>query len=262
MNIININKLSSLHNTNNIIFCKTDYLFDEFEYIKKLENDVILVSGNSDYPIDDFRFSKKPKNVKVWYAQNALVNDDNLIPIPIGFENKLPAYRDGHGIGYYDRVSLKEDLVLRNLQVTPTKKIYANFKISTNYNYRSLVRDVCLKSDYIDWDEPNLNLVEFFDKILDYEMIVCPAGNGVDTHRLWEVLYSNRIPITIKVGDFKIYELYNKLPIIILDNIEDLYNIDLIEKKLEKIKNNEYDLSILDVSYWFDEINQNKINTI
>ena len=259
MNIININKLSFLHNTNNIIFCKTDYLFDEFEYIKKLENDVILISGNSDYPIDDFRFSKKPKNVKVWYAQNALVNDDNLIPIPIGIENKLPAYRDGHGIGYYDRVSLKEDLVLRNSQVAPTKKIYANFKISTNYNYRSLVRDVCLKSDYIDWDEPNLSLVEFFDKILDYEMIVCPAGNGVDTHRLWEVLYSNRIPITIKVGDFKIYELYDKLPIIVLDNIEDLYNIDLIEKKLEKIKNNEYDLSILDISYWFDEINQNKI---
>ena len=195
MNIININKLSSLHNTNNIIFCKTDYLFDEFEYIKKLENDVILISGNSDYPIDDFRFSKKPKNIKVWYAQNALVNDDNLIPIPIGIENKLPAYRDGHGIGYYDRVSLKEDLVLRNSQVAPTKKIYANFKISTNYNYRSLVRDVCLKSDYIDWDEPNLSLVEFFDKILDYEMIVCPAGNGVDTHRLWEIMYLGSIPI-------------------------------------------------------------------
>lgn len=262
MNIAQINKLSLLHDDNYIIFCKTDFLFEEFEKIKKLKNDVVLITGNSDYPIDVYRFNKKPKNVKKWFAQNAIINHIDLVPIPIGIENKLPAFRDGHGIGYYDNAQLKEDLVLRNLQVTPTKKIYANFNISTNYHYRSLVRDVCVKSDYIDWDEPNLSLVEFFDKILDYEMIVCPAGNGVDTHRLWEVLYSNRIPITIKVGDFKIYELYDKLPVIILDNIEDLYNIDLIEKKLEKIKNNEYDLSILDVSYWFDEINQNKINTI
>lgn len=256
MKIIEINKLSSLHNGENIIFCKTDFLDGEFQYISKLKNDVVLITGNSDYPIDEYRFNKKPKNVKKWFAQNALVNDIDLIPIPIGFENKLPALRDGHGIGYYDRVSLKEDLVLRNLQVTPTKKIYANFNISTNYHYRSLVRDVCIKSKYVDWDEPNLSLEGFFDKILDYEMIVCPAGNGVDTHRLWEVLYSNRIPITIKVGDFKIYKLYEKLPIILLNSIEDLYDIDLIQKKLEEIKSNEYDLSILDVSYWLDSISK------
>lgn len=259
MKIIEINKLSSLHNGENIIFCKTDFLFEEFEKIKKLKNDVVLITGNSDYPIDEYRFNGKPKNVKKWFAQNAIVNDIDLIPIPIGFENKLPALRDGHGIGYYDRVSLKENLVLRNLQVIPTKKIYANFNVGTNTYHRTMVRDVCIKSNHIDWDAPNLSVVEFFDKILDYEMIVCPVGNGVDTHRLWEVLYSNRIPITIKVGDFKIYELYEKLPIIILDNIEDLYNIDLIEEKLEKIKSNEYDLSILDISYWLDEINQNKI---
>lgn len=254
MNILELNKLSSLHNWENIIFCKTDYLFNDFEKIKKIENDVVLISGNSDYPIDEFRFSKKPKNIKKWYAQNALFKDDNLIPIPLGIENKVPAYRDEHGVGYYDRVSLKENLILRNLQTTPTKKIYANFNISTNYHYRSLVRDVCIKSKYIDWDEPNLTLIEFFDKILDYEMVVCPVGNGVDTYRLWEVLYSNRVPITIKVGDFKIYELYNKLPIIILNSIEELYDMNLIQQKFEEIKSNQYDLSILDTSYWFNKI--------
>jgi len=254
MNILELNKLSSLHNWENIIFCKTDYLFNDFEKIKKIENDVVLISGNSDYPIDEFRFSKKPKNIKKWYAQNALFKDDNLIPIPLGIENKVPAYRDEHGVGYYDRVSLKENLILRNLQTTPTKKIYANFNISTNYHYRSLVRDVCIKSKYIDWDEPNLTLIEFFDKILDYEMVVCPVGNGVDTYRLWEVLYSNRVPITIKVGDFKIYELYNKLPIIILNSIEELYDMNLLQQKFEEIKSNQYDLSILDTSYWFNKI--------
>lgn len=260
MKIIEINKLSSLHNGESIIFCKTDFLDDEFQHISNLKNDVILITGNSDYPIDEYRFNKKPKNVKKWFAQNALVNDIDLIPIPIGFENKLPALRDGHGIGYYDRVKLKEDLVFRNLEVKPTKKIYANFNVLTNYNYRSVVRDVCLKSNYINWDGPNLSLEEFFDKILDYEMIVCPAGNGIDTHRLWEVLYSNRIPITIKVGDFKIYELYEELPIIILNNIEDLNNIDLVENQLKEIKNKKYNLNILDIEYWINKINNINLN--
>lgn len=260
MNILELNKLSSLHDWKNVIFCKTDYLFEEFEKIKKLENDVVLISGNSDYPIDEFRFSKKPKNVKIWYAQNALFNDNSLIPIPMGIENKVPAYRDNHGVGYYDRVSLKENLILRNLKIKPTKKIYANFNITTNYTYRSAVRNVCILSNHIDWEEPNLNLGDFFDKILDYEMVVCPIGNGVDTYRLWEVLYSNRIPITIKVGNFKIYELYEKLPIIILNNIEELYNINLIQNKLDEINKKKYDLSVLDTSYWFDKIKENKTN--
>jgi hypothetical protein len=254
MKIIEINKLSSLHNGESIIFCKTDFLDDEFQHISNLKNDVILITGNSDYPIDEYRFNKKPKNIKKWFAQNALVNDIDLIPIPIGFENKLPALRDGHGIGYYDRAKLKEDLVFRNLEVEPNKKIYANFNVLTNYHYRNMVRDVCIKSNYIDWDEPNLSLEEFFDKILEYEMVVCPIGNGIDTHRLWEVLYSNRIPITIRVGNFKIYELYEKLPIIILDNENDLYNEKLLDNKLNEIKNKQFDKNIINLEFWVSQI--------
>lgn len=33
MNTFQINKLSHLHNGNNIIFCKTDFLKEEFNYI-------------------------------------------------------------------------------------------------------------------------------------------------------------------------------------------------------------------------------------
>jgi hypothetical protein len=69
MNIIQINKFSELHNNETIIFCKTDYIFDEFKNIEKIPNDVILITGNSDYPIDESRFNLKPKNVKKWYTQ-------------------------------------------------------------------------------------------------------------------------------------------------------------------------------------------------
>lgn len=254
IDFLQINKFSDLHDKNRIVFCKTDFLFDEFENISKLPNDVVLVTGNSDYPIDYNRFSNRPKNVKKWYAQNALINHDILVPLPLGLENRLPSVRQGHGIGYLDRVTEKENLLNRNLNVIPSKNIYANFNINTNPSYRRSVMDYINKCEFIDWEPSNLTLESFFNKILEYKMVLCPIGNGVDTHRLWEVLYSGRIPITIKVGDYKIYELYEKLPIIILNNLNELRNKNLINYEYEKIIKKDWDKNILETSWWKNKI--------
>ncbi len=254
MDFIQINKFSKLHDGDKVIFCKTDFIIDEFQKISKIPNEVILITGNSDYPIDEHRFYLKPDNIKKWYAQNALINDDILVPLPIGLENKLKSIRPGHGIGYYDRVLEKEQLLSCSITKQPIKKYYSNFNIETNYLYRSKIKSICENSPHIDWEESNLSLTEFFDKILEYDAVVCPIGNGVDTHRLWEVLYSNRIPITIRVGNFKIYELYEKLPIIILDNENDLYNEKLLDNKLNEIKNKQFDKNIINLEFWVSQI--------
>jgi hypothetical protein len=254
--LIQLNNFSELHDGRKIIFCKTDFLLEEFKHISTLSNKVILISGNSDYAITDNLLSLLPKNVIKWYAQNALSNDKRLIPIPMGIENKLPSIREGHGIGYYDRVLLKENLLSRNKSVIPTKKIYSNFQVSTNYQHRNPIKNICIDCNHIDWEEPNLSIEQFFDKVLDYEMIVCPAGNGVDTHRLWEVIYSNRIPITIKVGEFKIYELYEKLPIIILNSLHELNDLELIYEKYNTIINSKFNLEIINQIYWKKLINE------
>jgi len=254
MELIQLNKFSNLHDEKKIIFCKTDFLLQEFENIKKINNDIILITGNSDYPILDNIIELIPKNVKKWYGQNILTYHEKIEPIPMGIENRYDSVRSGHGIGYYERVEIKESLLKRNTTLTPTKKIYSNFQINTNYTHRQKVKSISIESPHIDWEEPNLSLEGFFNKILDYEMVVCPAGNGVDTHRLWEVLYSNRIPITVKIGDFKIYELYNKLPIVVLENIDDLLDLELIYKKYNQIKINYKNIGMIDFNYWKNKI--------
>jgi hypothetical protein len=257
---IEINKLSHLHNGSSVFFCKTDYLFSEFENIKKQNNDVVLITGNSDYAITDEIVSLIPINIKRWYAQNALSNNSVLEPLPIGLENKLPSVRENHGIGYFDRATLKESLLekIKSRNKEPTKFVYANFNINTNPNYRNPIKEMCQNASFIDWEEPNLSLESFFDKVLDYKMIVCPAGNGLDTHRLWEILYCNRIPITFKVANYKIYEVYNKLPIILLENHKDLRNQDLLQQKYLECINKKCDLSILNINYWITKIQDNK----
>ena len=252
--MIYLNKLSALHDGNKIFFCKTDYLARDFAYIESLDHDVVLVTGNSDYAITDHHISSVPKNVKRWFAQNALSNSDILEPIPIGIENKIPSFREGHGIAYLDRVSIKESLLSRNKSVDPQKDVYGNFKVSTNQGHRDPIKHLCIKSNFIEWEEPNLHLNEYFDEILEYKMSVCPAGNGVDTHRLWEVLYSKRVPITIKVGNYKIYEMYEKLPIIVLDKAEQLLDTSLIMRKYMQVTNRNNQMELLDTEYWMKEI--------
>jgi hypothetical protein len=252
IDLIQLNKFSKLHDGANVIFCKTDYILSEFEYINNLSNDVILITGNSDYGITDDIIKNMPKNILKWYGQNVLTFHDKIEPIPMGLENKLESFRYGHGVGYYERVEKKEEILNKNFTIKPDKFIYSNFQVNTNFHHRMSVKDICIKSNHIEWEEPNLSIDNFFNRILEYEMVVCPAGNGVDTHRIWEVLYSKRIPITIKIGNYKIYDLYEKLPIIILDSIYDLENYDLIKDKLNHVKSKLFNLNLLDSNYWME----------
>lgn len=257
-NFFQINKLSVLHNSQTVFFCKTDYLLEDFNTIQQLNNDVILITGNSDYAITEDLVKIAPKNIIKWYAQNALPNSEILEPIPIGLENKLESYRLNHGVGYYDRAVNRESLIKKYQDYTSLdvnkNKIYANFNISTNVHYRDAVRNIINGNNHVVWEEPNHSLESYYQKMIEFDMILCPIGNGIDTHRLWEVLYCNRIPVTIKINNFKIYELYNKLPIILLDKIEDLHDIDLILSKKKEIQSKKYDSSILDTNYWIKKI--------
>lgn len=256
-----LNKLSGLHDGHKIFFCKTDFVARDLSEIAKLDHDVVLVTGNSDYGISNKQIRHAPKNVKKWFAQNALSNSDVLEPIPIGIENKIPSFREGHGVAYLDRVSIKEALLERETNIDPQKDIYANFKVirtgnPTTFPHRSAVRDLCIKSDFIDWHEADLHLNEYFDEILQYKMSVCPAGNGIDTHRLWEVLYSGRVPITVKVGDYKIYEMYKKLPIIVLNDPNRLLDKKFIMDKYEEVTSRQNQMELLETKYWINKIKE------
>ena len=256
MDTIQFNKFSELHNNQDIFFCKTDFVFQELQSISKIDNEVILITGNSDYPITDKYLENLPKNITSWFAQNALSNHTVIKPIPLGLENELNSLRDGHGIGYFDRVSEKEKHIQNIKNIKPTKFIYSNFNISTNYQVRNIYKKISIESDHIYWEENNLDSEKYFDRISEYEVILCPPGNGVDTHRIWEVLYSDRIPITLKHGNYKIYELYESYPIIILNNYEDLKNINLIENKLRVLKEKKFNSELLNFQYWKEKIKE------
>ena len=74
-------------------------------------------------------------------------------------------------------------------------------------------------------------MAKYRDDIEKYKYVLCPPGNGIQTHRLWEAMYFGSIPV---VKDSILYKSFKKLNIIFVDNFK---NIKI--KELDKNINNQ-----------------------
>jgi hypothetical protein len=196
-----MNTITNINNINkyNIIFVFTHDLEDFYKKFNNELNNKIIISHNSDHEI------KYIKNVKLHLAQNCLITNDKLLSIPIGIENSQWFNHDiFHNI--------------RKNNFKKTKHIYFYFNINTHQSRQDCYNK--LKNKLI-WNTRK-NKKEYFIELAQHKYAICPRGNGLDTHRIWECLYLNVIPIVIK-SDFP--NIYN-LPIIILNNWESIDTID------------------------------------
>lgn len=258
-NFISQNKFSSLHDGKNIFFTKIEFINQDFKTISNLKNDVILITGNSDKSVDENLFNMKPKNVKKWYANNVTFKHDDLIPLPIGLENTHNCKRDGHGVVWnhaFEKVKILNKV--DKSQKINSGQIFSNFNINTNISFRSKIKSLSINLPYITWKEPNLPYNELISDMISHGSSLCPIGNGIDTHRVYESLYCGVIPIVFSIQDSPVFtKLYNKLPILILDNPEDLQNKDLIMEKLNNIKFTDFDMDMIYYDYWEKQIINN-----
>lgn len=255
---IHSHKFSELDNGDNIIYTRGEFsnILHCFNRIQYLNKNVILITANSDFSVDDSIVSQLPKNVHRWYAQNGFSENEKLIIIPEGLQPSFPS-KSGD-MGY--EIAIEKERILSNFSdITPTKLVYANFASGTNPKVRNEVQKICEDTEFIDWDgsidfsdytkynNPN-SLNYFYNKILEYQSVVCPVGNGIDTHRVYETLYLNRIPITFNKIIYK--KLYFNYPVILLNSYEELTNQTVIEEKIKEISNKKFDKNLLYFDYW------------
>lgn len=218
---------------NIIIYCQTEVVHHLFKVLKKHKNlkNITLITGQSDKSINVFLYLKKPKCITKWYATNTKYINNNIVTIPIGINNS-----------YMINYPIENDF--NSLQFKETKdkseKIYLNFNINTRFLHRfHLQRKFNGKKNYV-IEKNVLNKNDYLNNLNKHKYILCPWGNGYDTHRVWEALYSNSIPISKYHKSFK---QFRELPIIYLKNF----------KKFElQYKDVEFDLSgtKADFDYW------------
>ena len=226
-----------------VIYTHTHLAKALFQSIDKLDKDIILITHNRDDNVDEKLISRMPGNIVKWYTQNLNVNHFKIESLPIGLENKIwfPHINKQEKIKNY----INKKIEIKNL-------LYVNHNISTNRKER--------EEPYIIFKDKNfVTLVEgrngqdfdlYLTNIKSHKFILCPNGNGIDTHRIWETLYLKSIPI-VKRGINTLS--YQELPICYVDDWKEI-DENFLNKEYERINNTKWNLEKLDFNYWKNKI--------
>jgi hypothetical protein len=206
-----------------------------------------LVSGHSDYSILDHHVEYfSPLK---WYTINKDTNKENVVSLPLGITNNTNE-SDLHPVyGNLDSM-----IMVMNEDVEITNLVYMNFNIHTYPQERKIVWDLFKDKEWTTIGKI-VNTIEgrtnFLREIKSHTFVLCPRGNGIDTHRLWETLYMGSIPIVKKHNGYK--EFYD-LPICFVDDWEQVTH-EFLETEKNRIQNKRYCLDKLKIGYWVERIN-------
>jgi hypothetical protein len=254
---------NDLHDDEKIIFCKIDYVEQEFVRLSNKNNKCILIVANGDMTFDERLLSLCPENVNHIFATNTNCLNDRVTPIPLGVEIDMLPSRPGHGI-INDGIFEKKDFLL-NPSLIPEpimkEKLISNFRVNTNYNLRQKVKNICNNLEYVDSYE-EISFKEFISYVKSYIGVISPRGNGIECIRTYETLYLGGIPIVVgPINDYKAIneKIYKNLPVVYIDDEEKLKDFVFIKNEIEKIKDNSRET--LKYSYWLNLI-KNKLKEL
>ena len=231
-----------------LIFCNSLLLECLFHDLKKLKDitGLKVIFSQSDRLVNQKILKRKPKCIEFVYSINLDHVVENIKPLPIGLANN------------YSPKNLLSDQIEVNANIGFTKdfKLYLNFNENTNFKHRGKLKPFFEAFEWTVVKKTQVSLEEYKNDLQKYQFILCPWGNGIDTHRIWEALYSGSIPV---VMEHKTFSNLNNLPIIFVKNYSEI-TYDFLEKKLREVQNKFKDNNFLNVDYWVEDIKSDSNN--
>jgi len=160
------------------IFVKTDFITVFLKKALKGPFKFKLVTGYSDFSPTTF-FDDDILDIILdnsllieWRAQNVLFSHPKVRHLPIGLEAST--------------VKFCEENHERLRSIPKKDDVYYNFNVDTNSPERSeLMIGLYEKKDF----------ETYMWEMASYKYVMCPMGNGIDTHRFWEAQVCGCIPI-------------------------------------------------------------------
>lgn len=207
------------------IFVKTDYLgYFLTTIFPKIQTKFYLITGVSDYEIDD-RYLDYLNDTRIikWIGVNISIQNNNKIcKMLIGFQ-ELERTGGNQELLYemYNTKTCFNDKI---------DKLLITYFTNTNPR-RENITNLFNNQSYIEFGE-KLDFENYLKKINNYKFVLCPTGNGLDTHRFCEILLMGSVPIVEKNG---LSDLYEKFPCIIADNFNDI-NYEILKNYIFDIE--------------------------
>jgi hypothetical protein len=235
------------------------YSQQHFETDKRL----VMITSHSDLGVCKNLYEKNNFRSWYWITNNKYhinkgnnINNQRLFGLPLGLTNFI------HGSPLHELYSNTQQIEdIRNevgakddSSIEKQILCYMNFSTTTNPNIRESIWNTFYDKKFIvhDFPENTQNArLNYLRKMAQSKFVICPPGNGEDTHRLWEALYVGCIPIVL---DNPVHDEWQDLPILFIKSWEDVTE-DFLNKMWIEMAWRHYNFDKLTNTYWINFIN-------
>lgn len=236
------NRKFNIGDNKNIIFSDINSL----EYLESdlhLYSDKTIIIHNGDLPPSDLLREKIFNINSKLYSVNIKKKFSNENVIPIGIENYH--YSNNGSLHYYNT-----NLFNKNFLFHKDNLILLSFNVNTNHNHRLKYKRIG-ESYGIKFIFPVDN-DKYRNKLIKSKFVICPPGNGIDTHRFWEAIYHQTIPVV--ESQFYLFPHLN-LPVYVVDDIEDFFKLsDYKKNEIANELSKKMYCNPIYMNYWIKEI--------
>jgi hypothetical protein len=243
--IINPDGFLNFCNNNNICFIKTDFFYSKKQDIWRgslhpTKIDSVCVIGHSDYPVMDDISNK----FRLVFCVNKISKNPNTFGLPLGITSDCddsPIHRI-----YGNKEIMIE---VQNEDIPKNNLVYLNFNTNTYPTLRQFVYNKFGGKPWVKIGDVTPTIEgrkKYLREIKSSKFVLCPRGNGIDTHRIWETLYMGSIPIVIYE---ETHHLLTDLPILFINNWNEVTD-DFLNEKYEEFTNKNWSYDKLKMSYW------------
>lgn len=192
------------------VFCKTDEIWSFFEHARLTRKRIVLITGQSDFPCDEKRQEFLPPQVAHWFAPNLTHPHPCVTALPLGIGP----------VGDPGTAPSAELVAARRPRAARDKWLYVNFRPQTNPSVRKPIADHFRRLASQAWvtfrdPEPKGKSSIYLHEMGEHRFVLCPPGNGIDTHRTWEALATGAIPVVQRSAAT---EPFSHLPILFVDD--------------------------------------------
>jgi hypothetical protein len=232
--------------------------------------------------MDNQKLLNNPLLIK-WFSINVnLLNHPKLVCLPLGLPKTIPQLINDKNetfvgwdvcanpnyITYYLDNNFQDFSIIQNIIRKDKKLLFFRMTVKNTddgdinheyFNIRSKAMKYLNENKLIN-DEMKQELIDwriYMKELKEYKFCLSLPGKGLDCYRTWEALTVGVIPIVLNT---ELSVLYNDLPIIVINNINEISEV-FLTKKFQEIKNNIcfYNFEKLKSIYWINIIEKNKI---
>lgn len=203
------------------IFCKTDLLEANANWLSKIQIPIHLITGVSDINPLELGCSidiLANKSILSWAGTNLARVNKKIFTIPIGFQE-----------------ASRGDLVNFSSAFKKKEKILISHHSNTAAFRSQLLESIDLNSSIFHLQKERLSKEDYLALVGKFKYSLCLPGNGLDTHRVYESILMETIPIVLSTP---IASMHQQIGAIVVDSVQQINDFfkfqNYINAKIEK----------------------------